>query len=152
MPRYKVLITVTTYPQPSRSHDELVCTAGILETGEWIRIYPIPLTFLVDLKDTGKLKNVKYTWFELDLEKRKDDFRLESHSPVKRDFSDLKLLDHINTDSNWLKRKEYCLKKVYTNMDKLIADSKEPQNISLATFKPTTIIGLEWEEEDREWK
>ena len=152
MPRHKVLITVTTYPQPSRSHDELVCTAGILETGEWIRIYPVPLSFLVDLKGTGQVKNVKYTWFELDLQKRTDDFRPESHSPIKRDFKDLRLLGHINTESNWLKRKEYCLKTVYINMARLIADSKEPKNISLATFKPTNIIGLVWEAEDREWK
>jgi hypothetical protein len=27
MPRLKVLLTVTTYPLPSRSYDELVCTA-----------------------------------------------------------------------------------------------------------------------------
>lgn len=42
MVREKVLITVTTYPLPSRSYDELVCIAGILENGEWIRIYPVP--------------------------------------------------------------------------------------------------------------
>jgi copper chaperone CopZ len=41
MPRKKVLLTVTTYPLPSRSYDELVCTAGILETGEWIIITPV---------------------------------------------------------------------------------------------------------------
>ena len=46
MPRLRVLITVTTYPLPSRSYDELVCTAGILENGEWIRIYPVPLELL----------------------------------------------------------------------------------------------------------
>jgi hypothetical protein len=43
MARKKVLITVTTYPLPSRSYDELVCTAGMLENGEWIRIYPVLL-------------------------------------------------------------------------------------------------------------
>jgi hypothetical protein len=42
MARKKVLITVTTYPLPSRSYDELVCTAGILENGDWIRIKNIP--------------------------------------------------------------------------------------------------------------
>ena len=31
MAKKKVLITVTTYPLPSRSYDELVCPAGILE-------------------------------------------------------------------------------------------------------------------------
>ncbi len=37
----KVLITVMTYPHPSESHQELVCTAGITESGEWVRLYPI---------------------------------------------------------------------------------------------------------------
>ena len=46
MAKTKVLITVTTYPLPSRSYDELVCTAGVLENGDWIRIYPVPLHFL----------------------------------------------------------------------------------------------------------
>jgi len=44
--RKKVLITVKAYPQPSRSYDELVCTAGILEDGSWIRIYPVPFKFI----------------------------------------------------------------------------------------------------------
>jgi len=152
MARHKVLITVTTYPQPSRSHDELVCTAGILENGDWIRIYPVPLSFLIDLKGNGQVNNVKYTWFELELKKRTDDFRKESHSPMHYDFRDLKLFEHLDTKSNWFKRKEYVLKNVYTNMTKLIADSKEPKNVSLATFKPTNIIRLECEPDSKDWK
>ena len=46
MSKTRVLITVTIYPLPSRSYDELICTAGILPSGEWMRIYPVPLTFL----------------------------------------------------------------------------------------------------------
>lgn len=69
----KVLITVTTYPLPSRSYDELVCTAGVLEDGSWIRIYPVPLSFLTDQKISGGLRSgVKYTWVELELKKRTD--------------------------------------------------------------------------------
>ncbi len=37
-------------------------------------------------------------------------------------------------------------------MEKLIADSKAPKNKSLAVFKPASIIKLEWEETDRDWK
>ena len=40
MARVKLLLTVTTYPLPSRSYDELVCTAGILEDGSWIAVRP----------------------------------------------------------------------------------------------------------------
>lgn len=152
MTRKKVLITVTTYPLPSRSYDELVCTAGVLENGDWIRIYPVPLSFLTDLKGSGKLKRVKYTWIELDLNKRKDDFRPGSHSPVNYNFKDIAIGERINTDGNWAVRKEYCLKKVYTNKTQLLEDSKAPDNISLATFKPSKILGLEIEEDEREWK
>ena len=41
---------------------------------------------------------------------------------------------------------------MYTSMEKLIADSKAPKNKSLAVFKPASIIKLEWEETDRDWK
>lgn len=150
--RKKVLITVTTYPLPSRSYDELVCTAGILENGDWIRIYPVPLSFLIDLKGTGKVKNVKYTWIELDLIKRLDDFRPESHSPVNYNFRDIVIGENINTDGNWALRKDLCLKKIYTNKALLLNDSKAPRNVSLATFKPSNILGLEVEEDVREWK
>lgn len=152
MARKKVLITVTTYPMPSRSYDELVCTAGMLENREWIRIYPVPLSFLFDLKGSGKVKNVKYTWIELDLKKRNDDFRPESYSPVNYNFHDIKIGETVGTGSNWSLRKEICLNKVYTNKSQLLEDSKDPKNISLATFKPSKIIGLDIEEDDREWK
>lgn len=152
MAKQKVLIAVTTYPMPSRSHDELVCTAGILEDGSWIRIYPVPLSFLLDLKGTGTTPNFKYTWIELELRKRSDDFRPESHSPVNYDFRDLSVHDRLDTKSNWFKRKEVCLKNVYTNMQSLIDDSKKPKHVSLATFKPTTIIGLDWKKVSSEWK
>jgi len=139
MPRHKVLLTVTTYPLPSRSYDELVCTAGILENGEWIRIYPVPLSFLLGQRQSGKMQSFKYTWMELDLNQRTDDFRPESFSPKNYDFRDLKLYEKIDTKNNWTLRKELCLKNVFTNLDELIELSKAPTNKSLATFKPTMI-------------
>lgn len=153
MAKKKVLITVATYPLPSRSYDELVCTAGILETGEWIRIYPVPLKFLTGLRKNGKIESFKYNWIELDLNKRNDDFRPESHSPINYDFKDIQVLGKIDTKNNWAERKRYCTPIVYTNLSQLIEDSKAPKNVSLATFKPTKILGFVVEaEENREWK
>lgn len=152
MPRKKVLLTVTTYPLPSRSYDELVCSAGFLENGEWIRIYPVPLSFLLGQRKTGKMQSFKYTWIELDLDKRTDDFRPESFSPKNYNFKDLELSERINTKDNWALRKELCLKNIYTNLEQLIEDSKAPKNRSLATFKPTTIEKLEIQKDDPEWK
>ncbi len=152
MVRKKVLLTVVTYPLPSRSYDELVCTAGILENGDWIRIYPVPLSFLKGQRESGIMQSYKYTWIELDLRRRTDDFRPESFSPVNYDFSDMVVLDRIDTSRNWFFRKKLCLQNVYTNLSDLIKNSNEPDNISLATFKPTTVEKLIIEEDEREWK
>lgn len=143
----KILITVTTYPLPSRSYDELVCTAGILENGSWIRIYPIPLSFLNQIKkDTGFKK---YTWIELDVKPRDDDFRPESHSPKNYD---VRIIDTLDTKNYWKERKKICLKNVYTNKANLLNDSKAPTNISLATFKPSKITNFIVENDSKEWK
>lgn len=143
----KILITVTTYPLPSRSYDELVCTAGVLEDGSWIRIYPVPLSFLKDLKKGVGFK--KYTWIEMDVKERADDFRPESYSPNNYD---VKILGVLDTSNYWSNRKMFCLNNVYTNKAKLIEDSQKPTNVSLATFKPAKITGFLVEEDTREWK
>lgn len=152
MARMKVLLTVTTYPLPSRSYDELVCTAGFMEDGTWIRIYPVPLSFLMDLSRSGKMTDRKYTWIEVDLERRADDFRTESHSPKNHDLTGLTIGEHLDTARTWAARKDLCLRNVYTSMTSLIEDSKAPKNTSLATFKPARIHGLVIEKEDRDWK
>jgi hypothetical protein len=131
----------------------LVCTAGILESGDWIRIYPVPLKFLKGLRENGEIESFKYNWIELNLKKRSDDFRPESHSPIHYDFRDILTLGKVGTKGNWAERKTLCTANVYTNLSKLIADSQIPKNISLATFKPKEIIGFEIEnEENRDWK
>lgn len=159
MPRKNVLITVTTYPLPSRSYDELVCTAGLLEDGSWIRIYPVPFKFLSGLRSDGIVETYKFTWIEIDLNARTDDFRKESHSPSDYSFKDIIVKDSIQIKGGkkakleaWRLRKEICTKNLYTDMTKLIADSQDPQNTSLATFKPTELIGFDIEDDDREWK
>lgn len=74
MPREKILLTVTTYPLPSKSYDELVCTAGMREDGTWVRIYPMPLSFLTGMKKTGKVKSRKYIAKEKVRKKYESDF------------------------------------------------------------------------------
>jgi hypothetical protein len=147
MPKKKILISVTTYPLPSRSYDELVCTAGFLEDGTWIRIYPVPLSFLKEVKKNTSFK--KYTWIELDINQRTDDFRPESHSPNNYD---IKIIKTLNTDNFWQERKEICLKNVYTKKSRFIEDSKHPKNVSLVTFKPSRITDFIVEDDANEWK
>jgi len=112
----------------------------------------MPLSFLNKLKKDGVVQKTKYTWIELNLKKRTDDFRPESHSPEDYEFKDLAIGENLGTDREWEERKKYCTANVYTNLTQLIEDSKAPQNVSLATFKPTEILGLDIEKDNDEWK
>ena len=80
----RILITVKTYPSISKKYDELVCTAGFDEQGNWIRIYPIPFRKLEYEKQYQK-----YHWIKIDLVKNKSDFRPESYRPRDIDSEDL---------------------------------------------------------------
>lgn len=98
------------------------------------------------------MESFKYTWIELDIVRRKDDFRPESYSPKNYDFKDLKVLGKVDTKGNWLIRKELCLKNVYTSLSAVIDESRAPLNKSLVTFKPTKVKQLVIEPDEREWK
>lgn len=147
MPLTKVLITVKTYPTISTKYEELVCTAGFLENGQWIRIYPVQYR-----KKRYAEQYKKYQWIEIDLVKNTEDFRPESFRPVSHD-TEISLLDSIEADGDsWDERRKIVLNNVYTNLTKLIEESKDKSKYtSLAVFKPTEILDFKIEEVEREW-
>ncbi|MCS7029303.1 MAG: hypothetical protein NZ519_11125 [Bacteroidia bacterium] len=146
MVKTKVLITVKTYPSLSVKYDELVCTAGFTEQGNWIRIYPIPFR-----KKSYEQRYKKYDWIEIDLVKNQEDKRPESYRPASIN-AEIKRIGHLDTSNNWKERKQICLKKVYTNMKQLIGEAKNPSICtSLAVFKPRQIIDFTFEPVEPEW-
>lgn len=147
MAKTKVLIAVKTYPTISKKYEELVCTAGFLEDGSWIRIYPVQFR-----KKAYNEQYAKYDWIEVDL-KKSNDFRPESYSPVSHDTPIAKI-GEIKPDGDiWEERRKIVLKNVYTNLSQLIAEAKDRQTCtSLAVFKPSEIIDFIYEAEKiREW-
>ncbi len=143
----KVLITVKTYPTLSTKYEELVCTAGFLKDGRWIRIYPVQFR-----KKAYVEQYSKYQWIELDLVKNTEDFRPESYRPYSHD-TQIDILDSIEPDGgSWEERRKIVLNKVYTSLTTLIAESKDKELMtSLAVFKPKEIVDLKIEEVEREW-
>ncbi len=140
----RVLVAVKTYPTLSSKYDELVCTAGFLEDGSWIRIYPIPFRKLEYDKQYSK-----YDWIEVDLEKNNSDFRFESHKPKSIETA-FNIAEHLGTEDSWRLRKEVVLKNVHTNMTELVAQAKDPTKYtSLAVFKPKEILDFKIEKVDR---
>ena len=142
----KVLITVKTYPLPSNKYEEIIGTAGVLESGRWIRIYPISCQSLPE-----KNGFTKYEWIQLDLVRNIGDFRPESYRPKSYD-SKIQIFNNLGTDHDWAERKKYVLQEVFTSFEELISLAKGEMKKSLATFKPGEIVDFIIEEDTRTFK
>lgn len=145
MDKERVLVTVKTYPTLSRKYGETVCTAGVRDDGTWVRIYPVPFR---RLEEEQQYK--KFDWLECRLIRNPSDPRPETFRPI--DENELRPVDHIDTAKNWRERRRIILKtaRVFDRLDELITGAKALQ-ISLAVFKPTSVIDFVWEEDTRNW-
>lgn len=147
MERLKVLVTVKTYPIPSAKYDELSCTAGVTESGDFIRLYPINYR---DLPWDQQFK--KYQWIEVMAQKHKGrDFRKESWRP---DSDSVRLLgEPIRTGpgGDWSERGKYVLKNVAVSMEEL-RDRQECDETSLGIFRPREVFDLLVTPDDSAWK
>ncbi len=146
----RVLITVKTYPNPSAKYDELVCNAGFLESGEWVRIYPVKYRALPYDQQYSK-----YDWIELDLVRREKDLRQESYSPKRGIDEEIETVGHIETGKkrDWHERKRFACRELFTSMSELIGLAKtDGVWKSLATVKPKEIVRFEVKEDERDWK
>ena len=131
--KLRVLITVKTYPIPSKKYDELVCTAGVTESGDFIRLYPINFR---DLPYTQQFK--KYQWIEVIAKKyRGRDVRKESYRP---DNDSIKLLGQPISPNpgNWSERAKYALAKKARSLEDLY-DQQRADRTSLGIFKPKKV-------------
>ena len=79
-----VLITAKAAPETSKKYGESVCTAGITDTGEFIRLFPITL----DCWKKG-LGFKKFDWIEVECEKyqdylsRKESYHIKPGSAIR---------------------------------------------------------------------
>ncbi|HEY78528.1 MAG TPA: hypothetical protein G4O09_05375 [Dehalococcoidia bacterium] len=135
----KILITVKTYPLPSKKTIEASCTAGITEDGKWIRLFPLPFRHLESSKQFKK-----YQWIEASVTKAKDP-RPESY---KIDIDSISLLGKpMPTYNNWLYRKEIILPLESRSLCDL-QNTQGETDITLSIFKPRCINELIIEPEE----
>lgn len=142
----RIYIVVKTYPTISDKYSELVCTAGVLEDGSWIRLYPIPFRKL-DIDQKYK----KYSWIQVEVERNTQDFRPETYRPVN--LSKI-IVEPPPSKADWELRKKIIFnnKKIYSNLQELITEAKSKSSrTSLALFKPTKILDFIIEPDSRDW-
>lgn len=94
----KVLIWAKTYPELSKKYRETVCTAGCLEDGTPVRIYPVSLRYLPEVQQYRL-----YDWIEIPLRRNSQDSRPESFRIAKGVAP--RVLGHIGTEDGWRGRR-----------------------------------------------
>lgn len=144
--RTKVLITVMTYPHPSKSRDEVVCTAGITEAGDWVRLYPVDYRYR-----PSDQRFHKYQWISVELEERgaRNDGRRESRKPV---LDSIRLLgEPLPTTRGWEARRVIIDSLPHHTVNELKA-LYEQNRTSLGIVRPVRVLDMEIVPASSDWK
>ena len=143
----KVLITVMTYPHPSQGYQELVCTAGITESGEWIRLYPVDYRYRPRQQQFRK-----YQWIEVELEKSPSgkDNRPESFRPT---LDSIRIVgEPLSTNNDWRERRDIIDALPHLTLNEWKA-RHEQDKTSLGIVRPAKILDMEIRPvENTDWK
>ena len=139
----RILITVKTYPTPAWKGGEVVCTAGITEEGDWVRLFPIPFRFL-----DGPRQFRKYDWIEAKITKAQSDPRVES---FRVDPESIRVVDHIGTNREGKDRRAIVGPFMGSSMCQLRAERNLRQFPTLGIVRPSRIDRLRIEPTDAEW-
>lgn len=137
-----VLVTVKAAPNPSTTHGETVCVAGVTREDGWLRLHPVPFR---DLPRDKQFQ--KYQWIALDLIKHRGDTRPESYRP---DLATLVPGEIISSRNDWAERRKLMTPNVSTSMCEIQRQQSE-NGKSLGMFKPAEVLDLIIEDEDATW-
>jgi hypothetical protein len=133
----RILVTVKAYPEKSKTHGNIVCTIGITDEGEWIRLYPIPYEAYI-------FKSIdKYDWIEVECAKAGE--KLSRKESYKIKINSLKVIDKSlssngsNGKPNWAERNRLILPHISPSIESL-SDQFEIDRTSIGIIKPKEII------------
>ncbi len=118
----RVLITVKAYPEYSKKHGHVVCTAGLTDDGDWIRLYPMPMNFF-----QGSSKISKYTWIKVGCKKATDEM-LKRKESYKVRANSIKIIDSSSLRSEkdkWIRRNRLILPHVFPSIEYLDEQFKQ---------------------------
>ncbi len=146
MEKTRVLITVMTYPHPSKGSMEVVCTAGITEAGEWVRLYPVDYRYRPRTQQFHK-----YQWIEVELEPtgHGNDNRKESRRP---NLDSIRILgEPLSTKKYWEARRA-IIDRMPHHTRKQLEELFETEHVSLGIVRPKRVLDMVIEPADPEWK
>ncbi len=131
----RVLILCKTYPSPSSKHVETSCVAGMDETGQLVRLFPVPFRLVTDEQQFKK-----WQWIEARVRKATDDHRPESHR-ISVDTIEL-VGEPLSTRDAWAERR-LALEpaEVFDDFDALEA-ARQERDVTLGLLRPGRLVNL----------
>lgn len=127
----RILVVVKTYPTPSQRYGETVCCAGVdLETGDWVRMYPITFRRLAS-------RFRKFEVIDCRASYPRDDKRPESR---RVDQDSIKASTFIQTGRTW-ERRLRLLPPLDMSMEELF-EANRTRGISIGAFRPMVVSRL----------
>ena len=135
----RILVVVKTYPNPSQTHVETVCCAGVdLDTGSWVRVYPITFRRLAD----ARFK--KYQVIGCQATKPRNDARPES---LRVDQDSIKLIGKVIPSADRWRRRMSLLPVPSGSLEEIRA-ANVAADVSIGMFRPKAIRRLVKEHAD----
>jgi hypothetical protein len=136
---HRILIWAKTYPELSTKYLETVCTAGVLEDGNPVRLYPIQFRYL----DT---QFHKYQWIKAGIAKNPMDSRPESY---RVDADTIECEEVIpTTPDEWGKRAAVIFKNKdwqFESVDQL-QEAQKSTRLSIGVVRPRKILDVRFQE------
>jgi len=139
----KALIVVRTYPTPAKKGAEVSCTAAITDSGEWLRLFPVPWRYLA-----AEEQFRRYQWVEVIVEKASDP-RPESYKLTQ---NGIKIISpQLSSDNEWHLRRE-IIEPLRAHCLCCLVKGRDTNGYpTLGVFKPRTIEKLIITSEDPSW-
>jgi hypothetical protein len=137
-----ILVTVKTYPTPSKKYIETTCVSGITDEGDWIRFHPVNFRSLEEASQFPR-----YSRIRVRVNKSTRDSRPESHH---LDIDNIEHLGVVPTTNAWQERRSIIEPLLSRSIEDL-AEQQEAKGTSLGVIRPKEITRFRIEETNPYW-
>ena len=143
MHEVKVLPLVKAYPNLSRKYGEVSCIAGLdLDSGGWIRLYPVPFRSLEDKRQFRKYEPIRASVQRRSEDRRPESWRVDADS-IER------IAPVLSPDRGWEARRPVVEPAIGESMC-AARHAQRKNGTSLQMFRPREVSDLVIEEVERD--
>jgi len=143
MHEIKVLPLVKAYPNLSRKYGEVSCIAGLdMDTGGWIRLYPVPFRSLEDTQKFRKYEPIRARVQRRSADRRPESWRVDADS-IER------IAPALSTARGWEARRSIVEPAIGESMCAIRRNQQETGS-SLGMFRANDVSDLVIDEVERD--